>query len=208
VPPDVDARIAVLASGAGTNLQALLDDPLTGQWVALVASDRPGAPALERARARGVKSVILDATRQGTREEFDRSLTRIFQDEAIEYVVLAGFMRILGPHFVRAFSDRILNVHPALLPAFPGAHAIRDALSWGVKLTGVTVHLVDEEIDHGPIVLQESVPVLPGDEEESLHRRIQVVERRLLPAAVRLLVEGGLAVEGRSVRVLEPSERT
>jgi phosphoribosylglycinamide formyltransferase-1 len=207
VPPDVDARIAVLASGAGTNLQALLDDPLTGPWVVLVVSDRPGAAALDRARTRGIKTVVLDATHQGSREEFDRSLTRMLEDEAIEYVVLAGFMRILGPHFVSAFSERILNVHPALLPAFPGAHAVREALSWGVKLTGATVHLVDEEVDHGPIVLQESVPVLPEDDEESLHRRIQAVEHRLLPAAVRLLVGGGLAVDGRSVRVLEPSER-
>jgi phosphoribosylglycinamide formyltransferase-1 len=207
VPPDVDARIAVLASGTGTNLQALLDDPVTGRWVVLVASDRPGAGALDRARARGIKTAVLDASHHGSREEFDWSLTRLLEDEAIEYVVLAGFMRVLGPHFVNAFSDRILNVHPALLPAFPGAHAVREAMSWGVKLTGATVHLVDEEIDHGPIVLQESVPVLPEDDEESLHRRIQSVEHRLLPAAVRLLVEGSLSVEGRTVRVLERSER-
>jgi phosphoribosylglycinamide formyltransferase 1 len=207
VRPDVDARIAVLASGAGTNLQALLDDPMTGPWIVLVASDRPGAGALDRARTRGIKAVVLDAGHRPSREEFDRSLTRMLEDEAIEYVVLAGFMRLLGPQIVRAFSDRILNVHPALLPAFPGAHAVRDALAWGVRLTGATVHLVDEEIDHGPIVLQEPVPVLPGDDEMSLHRRIQAVEYRLLPAAVRLLVEGSLEVEGRRVRVLESSER-
>jgi phosphoribosylglycinamide formyltransferase-1 len=205
--PDVDARIAVLASGAGTNLQALLDDPLTGPWIVLVASDRPGARALDRARARGIKAVVLDAANHGSREEFDHSLTRMLEDEAIEYIVLAGFMRILGPEIVRAFRERILNVHPALLPAFPGAHAVRDALAWGVKLTGATVHLVDEKVDQGPIVLQEPVPVLPGDDEDSLHRRIQALEHRLLPAAVRLLVEGSLAVEGRWVRVLESSER-
>jgi phosphoribosylglycinamide formyltransferase-1 len=152
--------------------------------------------------------VVLEAGHRPNREAFDRSLTRMLEDEAIEYVVLGGFMRILGPQIVRAFSDRILNVHPALLPAFPGAHAVRDALAWGVKVTGATVHLVDEEMDHGPIVLQEPVPVLQGDDEVSLHRRIQAVEHRLLPAAVRLLVEGSLAVEGRRVRVMESSERS
>jgi phosphoribosylglycinamide formyltransferase-1 len=207
VPPDVDARIAVLASGAGTNLQTLLDDPLTRHWVVLVASDRPEAVALDRARARGIKTVVLAAEEHRSREAIDRSLIRMLEDEAIEFVVLAGFMRILGPEFVGAFSGRILNVHPALLPAFPGARAVRDALAWGVKLTGATVHLVDEEVDHGPIVLQESVRVHPGDDEASLHRRIQAVEHRLLPEAVRLLVEGSLVVEGRSVRVMEPSER-
>ncbi|HXF57539.1 MAG TPA: phosphoribosylglycinamide formyltransferase [Actinomycetota bacterium] len=198
----MDARIAVLASGAGTNLQALLDDPAVGPGVVLVVSDRPGAGALQRARTRGVKTVVLEPSHYGSREEFDHALTVLLEEEAIEFVLLAGYMRILGPEVVSHFRDRILNVHPSLLPAFPGAHAVRDALEWGVKVSGATVHLVDEQVDHGPIVLQEAVPVLPGDDEATLHARIQEVEHRLFPLAARLLVEGRLKVEGRRVHVL------
>lgn len=203
----MDARIAVLASGAGSNLQALLDDPVVGPSVILVVSDRPRAGALDRGRAEGIKSLVLEPAHYATREQFDRSLTALLEEEAIEFVVLAGYMRILGPETVRAFRDRIMNVHPALLPNFPGAHAVRDALAWGVKVTGATVHLVDEEVDHGPIVLQESVPVMPDDDERSLHLRIQAVEHRLLPQAVRLMAQGRLKVEGRLVHVLAESER-
>jgi len=199
----VDARIAVLASGAGSNLQALLDDPLIGTSVVLVVSDRPGAAALDRARSRGIKTIVLAPAHYASREAFDHSLTMLLEEEAIEFVVLAGFMRILGPETVRAFRDRIMNVHPALLPAFPGAHAVQDALKWGVRMTGATVHLVDEEVDHGPIVLQEPVPVLPDDDERSLHLRIQAVEHRLLPRAARLMAEGRLKVEGRFVHILD-----
>jgi phosphoribosylglycinamide formyltransferase-1 len=198
----VEARIAVLASGAGTNLQALLDDPLIGPQVALVVSDRPGALALERARARGVKAVVLEPSHYSSREGFDRALTALLEEEAIEFVLLAGYMRILGAHTVQAFRERILNVHPSLLPTFPGAHPIRDALAWGIKITGATVHLVDEDVDHGPIVLQEPVLVLPEDDERSLHQRIQAVEHRLFPRAARLLTEGRLKVEGRLVHII------
>ncbi|MGH2572888.1 MAG: phosphoribosylglycinamide formyltransferase [Actinomycetota bacterium] len=203
----MDVRIAVLASGAGSNLQALLADPLVGSSVILVVSDRPRAGALDRGPAGGIKTVVLEPAHYATREQFDRSLTALLEEEAIEFVVLAGYMRILGPETVRAFRDRIMNVHPALLPAFPGAHAVRDALAWGVKVTGATVHLVDEEVDHGPIVLQESVPVMPEDDERSLHLRIQAVEHRLLPQAVRLMAEGRLKVEGRLVHVLPEPRR-
>ncbi len=200
--PSVEARIAVLASGAGTNLQALLDDPHVGPQVALVVSDKPGAAALDRARARGVKAVVLEPSHYPSRDEFDRALTTLLEEEAIEFVLLAGYMRILGASTVQAFRDRILNVHPSLLPTFPGAYSIRDALAWGLKVTGATVHLVDEEVDHGPIVLQEPVLVLPDDDERSLHQRIQAVEHRLLPRAARFLVEGRLKVEGRLVHIL------
>jgi phosphoribosylglycinamide formyltransferase-1 len=203
----VDARIAVLASGAGTNLQALLDDPLVGRWIVLVVSDRPGAAALDRARAHGIKTASLEPGNYRTREDRDHALTGVLQEATIGFVMLAGYMRILGPEVVRAFDGRILNVHPALLPAFPGAHAVRDALDWGVKFTGATVHMVDEEVDHGPIVLQEPVPVLPGDDEESLHGRIQEAEHRLFPRAARLLVEGRLRVEDRVVRILDEGGR-
>ena len=202
----MDARVAVLASGAGTNLQALFDDPHVGPSIVLVVSDRPDAGALRRAQLRGIKAVLLDAAAYASRQELDRALPELLEDEGIDYVLLAGYMRILGGETVRAFRDRILNVHPSLLPGFPGAHAVRDALAWGVQVTGTTVHLVDEEVDHGPIVLQEPVTVGPGDDEATLHGRIQEVEHRLFPRAARLLIEGRLKVEGRRVHVLGGDE--
>lgn len=195
--------MAVLASGAGSNLQAFLDDPVMAPRIALVLSDKPAASALDRARARGIKAVVLAPAHYPTREIFDRALVSLLEDEAIEHLLLAGYMRILGPVVIRAFPDRILNVHPSLLPAFPGAHAVRDTLAWGARVTGATVHLVDEEVDHGPIVLQEAVPVLPGDDEQALHARIQGVEHRLYPQAAGLLAEGRLKVEGRLVHILD-----
>ena len=198
-----EARLAVLASGGGTNLQALLDHPVVGPWVVLVASDREDAHALDRARARGVETAFLDPRRHPDRAAFDRALLELLREREIEVVALAGFMRIVGPELVRAFEGRLLNVHPALLPAFPGTASVEDALAWGVKVTGVTVHLVDAEVDHGPIVLQEALAVLPDDDWDSLEARVHEVEHRLLPAAVRALVEGRLVVEGRRVRILE-----
>jgi phosphoribosylglycinamide formyltransferase 1 len=199
----VDARIAVLASGAGTNLQALLDDPVLGPCIVLVVSDRPGATAIDRARARGVRAIVLEREHYGTREEFDAAQKSLLEEEGIEFILLAGYMRILGPKLVVAFRDRILNVHPSLLPAFPGAHAVNDALEWGAKVTGATVHVVDEQVDHGPVVLQEAVSVLPGDDEPTLHARIQSVEHRLYPRAARLLIEGRVKIEGRHVHFLD-----
>jgi phosphoribosylglycinamide formyltransferase-1 len=195
----VGPRIAVLASGSGSNLQALLDDPVVGPMVALVVSDRGDARALDRARAAGVRQIHLDPGAFPAREEHDRSLLDLLRDEEIAIVCLAGYMRILSGPVVRAFWGRMLNVHPALLPAFPGAHAVRDALAWGVKVTGVTVHLVDEQVDHGPILAQEAVPVEDGDDEATLHARIRAVEHRLYPEVVRALAEGRVRVEGRRV---------
>jgi phosphoribosylglycinamide formyltransferase-1 len=197
------ARVAVLASGKGSNLQALLDDPGVRPSIALVISDNEASGALLRAEDAGVSTIFLDAKALESREDYGHALLDILTMENIEYVVLAGFMRILSTDLVRAYEGRLLNIHPALLPAFPGAHAVRDALEWGVKVTGVTVHLVDEEVDHGPIVLQEAVPVDAGDDVESLLARVHEVEHRLYPLAVRLLVEGKLKVEGRIVHVLE-----
>ncbi|MGH2637616.1 MAG: phosphoribosylglycinamide formyltransferase [Actinomycetota bacterium] len=197
------ARLAVLASGGGTNLQALLDDPVVGPWVTLVVSDRGDAHALERARARGVEAVFLDPSNRPDRAAFDRAMLDLLRDREIEVVALAGFMRVVGSELVRVFGGRMLNVHPALLPAFPGSSSVADALAWGVKVTGVTVHLVDEEVDHGPIVAQEALSVRPDDDWDALEARIHEVEHRLLPAAVRALVEGRLVVEGRRVRILE-----
>jgi phosphoribosylglycinamide formyltransferase 1 len=202
----VNARVAVLASGTGTNLQALLDDPVVGPRVTLVVSDRVGSGALARADSGGVPGLYLDPSGRPS-SEYDLGLLSTLRNDDIDVVCLAGFMRILTPPLVRAFDGRMLNVHPSLLPAFPGAHAVRDALAWGTKVTGATVHLVDEEVDHGPIVLQEAVPVLDGDDEGALHARIQEVEHRLYPEAVRLLLEERLVVEGRRVRIRQGAVR-
>jgi phosphoribosylglycinamide formyltransferase 1 len=199
----VDARVAVLASGGGTNLQALLDDPVVGPAVALVISDRQEAKALDRARSAGIRAVHLDPVDHPTREAHDAELVSLVAAQGIDIVCLAGYMRILGPAVVRRHWGRLLNVHPSLLPAFPGAHAVEDALAWGVKLTGCTVHLVDEEVDHGPIVAQEAVPVLDDDDPATLHARIQEVEHRLYPQAVRAVGERRVQLEGRRVRLEE-----
>jgi phosphoribosylglycinamide formyltransferase-1 len=198
------ARLAVLASGNGTNLQALLDDPVVGSWVALVVSDRADAFALDRARARGVEAVFVDPRGHADRVAFDRALLGLLRARAIDVVALAGYLRIVGQELVGAFEGRMLNVHPALLPAFPGTTSIADALAWGAKVTGVTVHLVDAEVDHGPIVDQEALRVLPDDDARSLASRIHEIEHRLLPAAVRALGEGRIVLDGRRVRVLHP----
>jgi phosphoribosylglycinamide formyltransferase-1 len=205
-----EPRIAVLASGNGTNLQALLDDDVLRPWVALVVSDRDSAVALARAEAHGVPFAIVPADAYPARSAFDRAILDVLREAEIDHLVLAGYLRLLGPELVRAFEGRILNVHPSLLPAFPGASSVADALEWGSKVTGVTVHLVDEELDHGPIVSQEAVTIDDGDDWDALEARIHEVEHRLLPAAVRALVEGRLVVDGRQVRVLQdvPVERS
>jgi phosphoribosylglycinamide formyltransferase-1 len=198
-----DPRVAVLASGEGTNVQALLDDPVVGPWIVMVLSDRAGAGALARARARGVRAVHVDPVAFDDRAAFDLAVLDLLRAQEIDIVALAGFMRVVGPKVVGAFDGRIVNVHPALLPAFPGTSAVADALAWGSKVTGVTVHLVDEEIDHGPIVFQEPVRVEPDDDWDALEARVHEAEHRLLPAAVRAIAEGRLVVDGRRVRVLE-----
>jgi len=195
--------VAVLASGMGTNLQALLDDPRVGDWIALVVSDRSGAGALDLARGRGVEAVFLDPAQHADRDAYDRALLELLRERDVSHLALAGFMRVLGTEVVGAYAGRVLNVHPALLPSFPGAHAVADALEWGAKVTGVTVHLVDEEVDHGPVVAQEALPVLPGDDWDALESRVHEVEHRIFPAAVRALVEGRVKVDGRHVTVVE-----
>jgi phosphoribosylglycinamide formyltransferase 1 len=197
------ARVAVLVSGGGTNLQALLDDPVIAPWIAVVLSDRPGVRALERAVERDVETVVLDPKDFADREAYTAAVRDALLARDIDVVANAGYMRVLGAAFAEAFAGRWLNVHPALLPAFPGAHAVADALAWGVKVTGVTVHLVDEEVDHGPIVAQEAIAVREDDDRDSLEVRVHEVEHRLLPAAVKALVEGRLEFEGRHVRVRE-----
>jgi phosphoribosylglycinamide formyltransferase 1 len=195
-------RVGVLLSGSGSNLQAILDAaPESGYEVAVVISDKADGFGLERARRAGVEAVHVDPAAHEDREAFNEALIHVLSDHRVGLVCLAGFMRILSPGFVKAFPNRILNIHPALLPAFPGAHAVRDAIAWGVRVTGTTIHFVDEEVDHGPIVLQEAVEILPGDDEAALHERIKAVEHRLYPEAIRLFHQGKLRVEGRRVAV-------
>ncbi len=197
------ARIAVLVSGGGTNLQALLDDPSIAPSIAVVVSDRPGIRALDRAADRDVETVVVEPSAFGDRDAYSGAIRDALLRRGLDVVVNAGFMRVLTRSFADAFDGRWLNVHPALLPAFPGAHAVADALAWGVKVTGVTVHLVDDQVDHGPVVSQEAIEVRPDDDWDSLEARVHEVEHRLLPSAVRALIEGRLRVEGRRVTVRE-----
>jgi len=200
-------NIAVLASGNGTNLQALIDaekrGELSGGKITLVAGDKPKAFALERAKKAGIRTFVLEAEPGQSREEYDSKLLAGLKESKTELVVLAGFMRILGDRFVDEYEGRILNIHPALLPSFAGAHGIKDALEHGVKVTGVTVHFVNKELDAGPVILQEKVSIGEDDTLESLEEKIHKVEHRLYPEAVRLFVEGKLKIEGRKVRILD-----
>ena len=196
-------RVGVLASGRGSNLQALLDASARPDYpaqVVLVISDRERAAALDRARAAGVEALFVNPKDFGDRESFDLALVRELRARRVGLVCNAGYMRILSPAYCRAFAGRAMNIHPSLLPAFPGLHAQRQALEHGAKVAGATVHFVDDgPVDTGPIILQASVPVLPNDSEESLAARILVEEHRLYPEAVRLFAEGRLEVVGRRV---------
>jgi len=196
-------KIGVLVSGRGSNLQALIDAARRGALggeVAVVVSNVEGALGLERARQAGIPAVFRDH-RGKKREAFDAEIVEVLQAHHVDLVCLAGFMRLLSPAFVRAFPGRIVNVHPALLPAFPGLEAQRQAWEHGAKVSGATVHLVDEGLDSGPIVAQEAVPVRSTDTPETLAARILEAEHRLYPRAVRLLLEGRCRVEGRRVIV-------
>ena len=196
-------RVGVLASGRGSNLQALLDASARPGYpaeVVLVISDRERAAALDRARAAGVEALFVNPKDFGDREAFDLGLVREFTARGVGLVCNAGYMRILSVAYVRAFAGRAMNIHPSLLPAFPGLHAQRQALEYGAKVAGVTVHFVDDgPVDTGPIILQASVPVQADDTEDSLSARILAEEHRLYPEAVRLFAEGRLEVVGRRV---------
>lgn len=194
--------IGVLCSGQGTNLQAIINavrDRRLRARIAVVISDRTGAFALVRARRAGIPTVFIDPKRYASREAFDRRLISVLESYRVRLICLAGFMRVLSPVLVRRFKNRILNIHPALLPAFPGAQAIHDAIAWGTTVTGVTVHLVDEHIDHGPILLQEAVRIRPDDTVKTLLARVHRVEHRLYPRAIALMLSGKVRVVGRRI---------
>lgn len=205
--PSTPTRLGVLVSGSGTNLQALLDaidaDPGFGGEVVVVGSDRPEAVGLQRARAAGVPTVVEAFAAHDDRAAWERALRAGLEGHRPDVVVLAGFMRILSGAFLAGWPGRVVNTHPSLLPAFRGAHAVRDALAYGVKVTGSTVHVVDEQVDHGPIVAQAPVAVEADDTEESLHARIKALEHQLLPACVRWFCHGRVVVHGRHVRILD-----
>jgi len=198
-------NIAVLCSGSGTNLQAIIDKVSSGYIPAklvLVVSDKPGALAIERAKRGGIDTLVLDKKNFKLREDLDNKILEELKRKNVGLVVLAGFMRLLGPNFISEYRNRIINVHPALLPSFKGTHGIKDALEHGVKVTGVTVHFVDEKLDNGPVIVQAAVEVKDCDTEKSLLERIHREEHRLLPEAVKLFVQGKLKVEGRKVKII------
>jgi phosphoribosylglycinamide formyltransferase-1 len=195
-------QIAVLLSGRGSNFEALADAVADGRIpnarIAVVVSNREGAPGIEKARARGIPAVALPS-KGLQREEFDRQVVAVLREHHVDLVCLAGYMRLLSRHFVESFAGRILNIHPSLLPAFPGLESQRQALEHGVKFAGCTVHFVDENLDAGPIILQSAVPVLDGDTPETLAARILAEEHRIYPQAVRMVLEGCCRIEGRRV---------
>jgi phosphoribosylglycinamide formyltransferase-1 len=196
--------IAVLISGSGSNLQAILNASERGEIpcrVGIVISNKADAYGLVRAEKHGVPTEVVDHRGFPDREEFDAKLVEIIRGSGAELVCLAGFMRVLTPVFVRAFPNRILNIHPALLPSFPGTHGPGQALSYGVRFSGCTVHFLDEGVDTGPIIVQAVVPVYDEDTVETLAARILVQEHRIYPMAIRLFFSGKLKIEGRRVRV-------
>ncbi len=195
-------NIAVFVSGNGTNLQAIIDAISRGEIkakIALVVSDNKDAYALVRAKKANVETFILSAKDFKSREDYDKEIIKELEKRNVRLVVLAGFMRLLSPYFVRQYKNKIMNIHPALLPSFKGTHGIKDAFECGMEMTGVTVHFVDEELDHGPIILQETVSIDGDDTLETLEEKIHKVEHKLYPKAIRLFVEGKLKVEGRKV---------
>jgi phosphoribosylglycinamide formyltransferase-1 len=196
-------KIAVLVSGSGTNLQTLIEqlhqDETSGIDIAVVISDRRKAYALRRAERAGIPTHVVRTQDFENRVDFDAEISRLIEHYAAELIVLGGFMKLFQSPFVRKYQNRIINVHPALLPAFPGAHPVADTLAYGVKIAGVTVHFVDEGVDSGPIIVQSAVPVLNTDDEESLHNRIQVEEHKLYPEVLKWYAQGKLKVEGRKV---------
>lgn len=199
-------NIAVFCSGNGTNLQAII-----GSWkkghikadIKLVVSDLPDCYALIRAKNAGIKTLVIERKNFKTKKDFEAEILKVLKRDNIDLIVLAGYMRILSGDFISAYENKILNIHPALLPSFKGAHGIRDAFEYGVKITGVTVHFVTKDMDAGPIILQSSVKATEDDTEETLAEAIHEEEHKVYPRAIQLFVEGKLKIEGRKVTILE-----
>ena len=206
-------RIGVLASGGGTNLQAIIDrcqDGTLAAEIAVVITNNPGAGALDRASKAGIKTLSINHRDFTQREDFDNTVVSALQENEIDLVVLAGFMRIITQTFIDAFPERIINIHPALLPAFPGMHVQQQAIDYGARFSGCTVHFVDGGVDTGPIIMQAVVPILPDDTADTLAARILEQEHQAYPKAIQLIAEGRVHVNGRKVSIDQscPSART
>ena len=198
-------NFAVFASGRGTNFSAIARAVKRGKIKAnlsLLVSDNPKAGALARAKRAGIKTLVVDFSQYPSKAEYEAEIIRNLEKENIELIALAGYMRIVGPELMQKYKNRILNIHPALLPSFKGTHGIEDAFNYGVKVTGVTVHFVDNKMDHGPIILQAPVKIEESDTSESLEAKIHKIEHKLYPEAIRLFVEGKLKIEERKVKII------
>ena len=196
------AILGVLCSGRGTNLQSIIAAIESGQInteIGVVITDKPSAGALERAAEKNIPAICIDRKQCGTKQEFEEKIIAVLRKHDVSLVILAGFMRILSPYFVHAFTGRIMNIHPSLLPSFGGAHAHRDVLAYGVKVSGCTIHFVDEGMDSGPIILQDTVPVMDNDTEDTLAARVLSKEHILYPYAIELYINGKLSIDGRHV---------
>ena len=197
-------KVGVMASGRGSNFQAIIDAGLRGETpdveISQLVVNKPQAYAIERAKKNSIPYEIVDSETM-TRDEFDKEVMKIFEKRKIQIIVLAGFMRILTPPFIDKYKNKILNIHPSLLPAFPGAHAHRDAIAYGAKISGCTVHFVDEGVDSGPIIMQTSVEIRKNETEDSLSEKILVHEHRMLPKALQLLCSGKVVLDGRKVTI-------
>jgi len=203
-----DFRIGVLGSGTGSNCEAILEACAKGRIpgrVVLVLSDVADAPILERARKRGIEAQVIGPSKFKTKlePELEERAVQMLRDAGVELLALAGYMRVVKPPLLRAFAGRVVNVHPSLLPAFPGLRAWEQALKHGAKVTGCTVHFVDEGVDSGPIIMQSVVPIFGNDTPKSLHQRIQIAEHTIYPEAIRLFAEGKLKIDGRTVKILD-----
>jgi len=199
-------NLGVLVSGSGSNLQSIIDHIEKGSLpakIVILVSNNPSAFALERAKKHGIPAAVIGQAGFANREDYDRKVVETLKAHGVERVVLAGFMRVLSPFFLRSFPMRVMNIHPALLPSFPGTHGQKQAFDYGVKFSGCSVHFADEGVDTGPIIIQAVVPVYDADTEETLSGRILREEHRIYPQAIRLYAEGKLRVEGRKVRVLD-----
>ena len=195
-------KLGILASGGGTNLQAIINNVESGQVeakIAIVISDHKNAFALDRADNHGITNLYLNPKDFPSKEDYEKSMINLLEDNGVELVIMAGFMRILSPYFIKHFKRRVINIHPSLLPSFPGLHAQAQALEYGVKLSGCTVHYADEGMDTGPIILQAAVPVKDDDDEDSLAARILEQEHRIFPKAIQLIIEDRLQFEGRKL---------